>query len=480
MAQMALKEETMPDGGIADFIISDAELDAMNVADAKREFGGYGIANFDKIASKMASYGRYGDDKLVHAETGELIVPKALIEGNPELKNSIFGHLREMGIEDPERYVVGSEANSLNPDTGLPEFFLKNVFKGVSKAFKNVGKALKKAAPVVLPVALSFTPLGAVYGAALGSGLGTLLQGGDIEDALKSAVIAGGTGALFKGATGTGSFGENISAELANPGARFSQLGQGITGSENFFRPFDAPTLAPLSGSAEAVQTTMNPLDSPQDFAMTPQTGPSVQTGSATTDPSFFDQAKEFIMPSNVSTTDALKQMGIDPATATETQFNLAKEMAAEQSPGFFRRFGPSIALAGLGIGAAGGFEAEEEDEPEFLTGVELLEQNREKYGLPEEQIQYVADYNPFVPQRPVFPAAEGGGVPEVFPRRTGGIMPDEGIPNEDSVRAMLMPGEFVMTTDAVKGLGNGDNEQGIRNMYQMMRGLEAKGRAMA
>ena len=72
---------------------------------------------------------------------------------------------------------------------------------------------------------------------------------------------------------------------------------------------------------------------------------------------------------------------------------------------------------------------------------------------------------------------AEGG---EIFPRRTGGIMPDEGVPNEDSVRAMLMPGEFVMTTDAVKGLGNGDNEQGIRKMYDMMRGLEAKGRAMA
>ena len=73
--------------------------------------------------------------------------------------------------------------------------------------------------------------------------------------------------------------------------------------------------------------------------------------------------------------------------------------------------------------------------------------------------------------------AAEGG---EIFPRRTGGIMPDEGVPDEDSVRAMLMPGEFVMTTDAVKGLGNGDNEQGIRKMYDMMRGLEAKGRAMA
>ena len=463
MAEMALKEETMPDGGIADFIISDAELDAMNVADAKREFGGYGIANFDKIASKMASYGRYGDDKLVHAETGELIVPKALIEGNPELKSSIFGHLREMGIEDPERYVVGSEANSLNPDTGLPEFFLKKVFKGVSKA-------LKKAAPVVLPVALSFTPLGAVYGAALGSGLGTLLQGGDIEDALKNAVIAGGTGALIKGATGTGSFGQNISAELANPGARFQQFGTGVTTDAPLFRDFAAPT----ASSAKAAPQTITDMAQMQKQAL----DSGVQTGSTTTDPSFFDRTKDFLMPEKVTLTDALEQMGVDPAKATDANIKVAESIVAK-GPGFMRRYGPSIALAGLAAGSAGFFDAPEEAEPEFLTGVELLEQNREKYGLPEEQIQYVADYNPFVPQRPVF-TAEDGGVAEVFPRRTGGIMPDEGIPNEDSVRAMLMPGEFVMTTDAVKGLGNGDNEQGIRNMYQMMRSLEAKGRAMA
>ena len=71
--------------------------------------------------------------------------------------------------------------------------------------------------------------------------------------------------------------------------------------------------------------------------------------------------------------------------------------------------------------------------------------------------------------------AAAGG---EVYPRRNGGIMPNEGIPNQDSVRALLMPGEFVMTKDAVRGLGNGSMNQGINNMYSMMRNLEAKGRA--
>ena len=68
----------------------------------------------------------------------------------------------------------------------------------------------------------------------------------------------------------------------------------------------------------------------------------------------------------------------------------------------------------------------------------------------------------------------------QAFPRRTGGIDPSEGVPNQDSVRAMLMPGEFVMTTKAVRGMSrNGDSREGIRNMYSMMRNLEARERKM-
>lgn len=83
----------------------------------------------------------------------------------------------------------------------------------------------------------------------------------------------------------------------------------------------------------------------------------------------------------------------------------------------------------------------------------------------------------PFMPQPspPVTFAAKGG---DVFPRRNGGIGPEEGTPGEDSVRAMLMPGEFVMTTDAVKGAGGGDLNRGINNMYSMMRNFEARARA--
>jgi hypothetical protein len=77
-----------------------------------------------------------------------------------------------------------------------------------------------------------------------------------------------------------------------------------------------------------------------------------------------------------------------------------------------------------------------------------------------------------------IFAAADGGGV---FPRRTGGIMPNEGIPGQDSVRAMVMPGEFIFTTDAVRGASpDGSLNGGINNMYSVMRNLETRGRRMA
>ena len=69
--------------------------------------------------------------------------------------------------------------------------------------------------------------------------------------------------------------------------------------------------------------------------------------------------------------------------------------------------------------------------------------------------------------------AAGGNVAPMYFPRRNGGIMPSEGSGKEDDVPAMLMAGEFVLTKDAVKGLGDGNSERGIARAYRMMDRLE-------
>ena len=558
MAEAALKKElTFPEGGIADFYKTDAELEAMDKEDAKKQFGETGIANFEEVATKMASYGRFGDDKLVHAETGELVVPKALIQDNPKLKESIFNHLREMGIEDPERYVVGSDANSLNPETGLPEFFLKKIFKGVKRALKGVGKVLKKAAPIILPIALAMTPLGPVYGAALGSGIGTLAQGGSMKDAFKSALISGAGGALFAGASaklgGTGTFGEGVSKAFADPGARFSQTlsgagqtftGKGLTGQGNLFSEYvpATPTSATMAGQTPAaeVNAATQLSGGPQteagqymvdqakayDAAKMSPYGPDTQaltsdsmftsgvpaettslaggTSPPVTPPettSFMDKTMDFLTggtPSQDAILQRASEINQELAANNLTQLSTKDAIAQatkELSPGLIRTFGPTAALAGAGLYAGGFFDAPEQPpEEEMITGADLLAQNPGKYtpggyqvtsaqgpytvasnyAYTPQPIPGQTNYNPFL--RPIG-VAEGG---EIFPRRVGGIMPNEGIPGQDSVRAMLMPGEFVMTTNAVKGLGNGNNQVGINRMYDMMRGLEAKGKAMA
>ena len=66
-------------------------------------------------------------------------------------------------------------------------------------------------------------------------------------------------------------------------------------------------------------------------------------------------------------------------------------------------------------------------------------------------------------------------GGPMGFPRRNGGIDPSEGSGRKDDVPAMLMAGEFVLTKDAVKGLGGGNQKKGIQRAYNMMDNLEAR-----
>jgi hypothetical protein len=176
------------------------------------ELAPLGISSLQKQAEKLAEFGRNGDIYVVHAAEGETVVPMEVLDANPQIKSLLFNQMEEMGL-DPNRYVVGNEFNSLNPVTGMPEFFLKKIFKSAKKVFKKVKKLVKKIAPIAIPIAASFFGipfLGPVFGAgtigaaALGSGIGTLVGGGSLKDALKSAAIGGGMaglGGFLKGGT---------------------------------------------------------------------------------------------------------------------------------------------------------------------------------------------------------------------------------------------------------------------------------------
>jgi len=602
MAEMTAEydEIQVPDGGVASFMMSDEDIAALEREEDQQEvdevYGGDGISQFTDIASQMAGLGRFGDDVIVHAQTGEIVIPKNILDDNPEIRDVVFQAMMAQGIEDPERYVVGSGSASINPETGLAEYWgissftkpfkkaASSIAKGVKKVASKTVKVLKKVAPIVLPIALAMTPLGPIYGAALGSGIGTLIQGGSFKDALKSAAISGLSGAAMSGFTGPGTFTENVSNAFANPGARFSQTMQGITGPEKFFRAYTpTPSAAPTSSTTGAATSTApsangevisaqeqyasdilgggEPLPQYADtqafydesiafgqqrpdaggmFAsdMPPAqtyTGASGNTGIST-DASLgtqqtrfseriadayntakeyattgYDKGKELLFGGVEKTpTDLFNDPTFAPNVSNEAlRYEMAKDAAAATQKNILQKVAPYALAGGALMYGTGMFDTPEptpeEESPLGVkrspTGVELFERDPSKFmvaDLSPGQITYqtpTTSYQSFYDsypypyyglqqsnpnlqspfyRQPVQTAAEGG---EIFPRRNGGIMPDEGVPGQDSVRAMLMPGEFVMTTDAVKGAGNGDLRRGINTMYNVMANLERKGR---
>ena len=445
-----------------------------------------------------------------------------------------------------------------------------------------------------------FPGLGAIYSGALGSGIGTLIQGGSLKDAFKSALIGGAIGGAtaaigggMSAAKAGGSFSEGAVSGIKNAAkvsnlttageqlvsGQFGQSGydavtasKAAAGDQMFAGLADAPpTVAQEAAAATdmgqpyggGIQNEM--VGGPQAFAGPPKPptiagtnivnqgqsvdllasqqgglpmGSNMQPASAVggdglldTAKGYYDTAKDYLFQggqtdlqlaekASAANQNAIKNSLADSAAAglnVKDPVVVAKALkageaaAAAAQPGLLATYGPSAALAGTAAYASGMFDMPDpEDDPttqdlqEQLgpTGEDLIAQNPGKYlvtGNTEVPVgstgQYVIptafDYagqnyynqNPFLRARGlggtpfVQQAAEGG---QIFPRRVGGIMPNEGVPGQDSVRAMLMPGEFVMTTDAVRGLGNGNNEQGINRMYDMMRGLEAKGKAMA
>ena len=147
----------------------------------------------------------------------------------------------------------------------------------------------------------------------------------------------------------------------------------------------------------------------------------------------------------------------------------------ASAQPGLKQYVGPAAVLGGVGY-LAGAFD--EEEGPSLgetadslgFAKLDPLPPIFDPDTFREQQNPYATA--PITSGYGPVPVADGG---PIYPRRNGGIMPDEGVRGEDSVRALLMPGEFVMTTDAVRGAGNGNLETGIQNMYSVMRNLESR-----
>ena len=192
--------------------------------------------------------------------------------------------------------------------------------------------------------------------------------------------------------------------------------------------------------------------------------------------------------------------------------FGLPKLAMPKFATDFLAKEGVKGTLGALGVGAifGGAFAGKSEEEVEAIT--------RDKNALKAYLTQYYTNLNPELRNQPEkvekfvesqiveYNEGRGGyaaggdtasdnamqaagieglpvrqnpkGVKELDLRKTGGFIPPVGIKEkEDDIPAMLSNNEFVMTADAVRGMGGGNVNLGAQRMYDQMKMLEAGGK---
>lgn len=350
-----------------------------------------GVVSLREKAKAVQEAGRYGDTMLAHITPEEAAM------------------LKRMG---------GS--GTINPKTGLPEFFLKSI-----------GKFLKKAAPVILPVALNFIApgLGTIASGAIGAGVGSLISGAKPADALKSALFGAVAGGVYSGFSGPGTFMENIAS---------SGLPSGVFGGAE--RAFFNPTVTgafPGMGSGNLPTTSVpTPPVRPGEF------GPSLVTPPAA----------------------AAAAPAAEAATGITGVLDKARGAVAER---------PLTYLAGAGLLGymAGGAGATAQPVPTLAsqrTGTDLLREQPGVYGFDVSQFRPRSTTGQMVVPTPS-PAFPGYTVAA----KAGGHIAGPGTGTSDSIPAYLSDGEFVLTAKAVRGAGNGSRIEGAKRLYKLMHKLE-------
>lgn len=265
-------------------------------------------------------------------------------------------------------------------------------------------------------------PGGNAISSAIGSGLGSLvIDKKKPKDAIKNALIAGVGARFFGGAIQGSSIGSGITEGLGSLGlgmGGMSGLGGGLGGS--------------VAGSAES--------------AIANSAGQAIQN------------------------------------TATEELVRRGAEQGAEK--GLMKKImGGNPMMMYTGLSALGAVSELSGSDQSLSEDLYVDRYTGRRFGTPEERDQY----------EDMFREKQGFEYPDGLPPRVqgfaqGGYIEGPGTGRSDSIPAQiyqdgrpvedaaLSDGEFVMTSRAVQGAGNGDREKGAANMYAMMREFERGG----
>jgi len=380
-----------------------------------------GLESLEGLADaryELAMHGRYGDNMIGHLTPGEMVLPRPLAD-DPVLKRQLFDAFERHEL-NPYQYQVGHFENSINPLTGAPEFGF----------FKKLGKSIKKAAPVIGQI-IGFA-IGGPQGAAIGGGIGGGIKEGNLKGAAKGAAqgyVMGNVAAGFgvKGGGGLGSL---------NPfkaDSMFRSLGPGAAGAEGTI----GGSLQTLGAGLRGVEG-VNALSGLESLSGLQKVGLGL-TG-ITALGGLEGGENNARMPGPSGAQGGYLQNPLRPAVLP-TQYGI--EGVGVGSPTYM----------GTGISSSGMLDP--------ATAAYL------RATLGDEEYSKL-----------MFPEFNEGGVMDM--RAVGGDIEDpDGAGDTDTVNAILADGEFVMTKQAVAGLGDGDHEAGIERLYAMMEKNENKAKRM-
>lgn len=416
----------------------------------------------------IKNMGRFGDTELAHVTPGEVVLPPNFLNENPKLKQAIEKILDKDDTSIAE-LMVGDNMNSINPSTGLPEFFLKKLGKKIGKFWN------KKVKPVVNKVAkvAKFVP-------------GPWQLPAQMYDTGRVAVnvIKGDQDplALLRNLGQAYAF-TNIGikdGKLVNPSDKFSTDAIGGRTRDFFRSKFGGEQTATGSQSASEIAKAQGYEQVPGVPNSFIKDGTVVSgeqlLNSAAKSSGFFDSTKNFF-----SGLDGQPGFGFGDILAGGGKFF---DFLGSAREGIMGKTGLDPALLALATAYGKATERALEKERGGMEDIRVNLRSDLKQPTPFSG----GGFDLGLVKNPVNAFADGG---EVLDMRKGGESVGPGTGTSDDIPAMLSDGEFVMTAKANLGAGamkinkkkggimemvpslEPDRKRGADNMMKLMRYFE-------
>jgi hypothetical protein len=434
------------------------------------------------LTQELPKYGRYGDDVVAHISSDEARMLKAM-----------------------------GGSGTINPVTGLPEFFFKGVSRAIAAPFKAVNEVVKAIPGIGPAIDRGLVSLDKAVGNTIPGGWNTLAQ-----TALSFTPLGLPAKVGLAALGGSGAFGKegkfNFQKALLS-GAMAYGMNQLTTGLQNA----GSTAYDPSTGLTDATAKAASNIDpsvlegmTAEQVANAASSTPYFQAAQSNIDPAFLegmsaaDVAGANVLPQvpNAAAPSFLQQTGANLSAAGRGITNLSGLGTGTVSEAA-TKFAAPVTTAGvtaLGFGAAGlaSLDAQEKalseqyqqgqvNDTEYNRQMGLIADGRRRAeeAIRANPYQFArggqvddelgGDYsamgmNQGNLQRGLFGLGYAeGGTPRFLSGGGDGMSDSIQATINNRQPARLADGEFVIPADVVSGIGNGSSKAGAKRLYGMM-----------